>query len=256
MRFFTVSLYCLGALILFTFANCFNFLTHENENPWSIKDGSAGSVTHELNDMGDVGMDFFGGSLENYNSRDLFQDTVVIDIEIVPWRFDSISQGWVFAASGTIGSGTVSRHDTIWFYNANNEPIQVPSLALVSHYNHVRSVQGTYQNNFHYRLDINVNILKEVQDTFFVFNGKITGECNGSQFAETIIIDVKRKLRRGLLGAWLSFPLSGTIDMDRPLKTVHITFGGQQTAKVIVTRKSDGKTWIFLVNIKNGQELS
>jgi hypothetical protein len=42
--------------------------------------------------------------------------------------------------------------------------------------------------------------------------------------------------------------------MDLPFRTIFIEFGGDNTAKATVTRKSDGKTWIFIVNVDTGKE--
>jgi hypothetical protein len=98
-----------------------------------------------------------------------------------------------------------------------------------------------------------VNLEKTANDTVFVFNGVITGDYNGVTFATTEISNVKRKLMHGLV-TWLSYPYDGTIFMDLPFRTIFIEFGGDNTAKATVTRKNDGKTWIFIVNVDTGKE--
>jgi hypothetical protein len=225
-----------------------------NNGSITVKDGSAGSFSLELNDMGDAGMQFFNTDQNVSNTRSTTQDTIINNITVILWHYDSICDGWVYEASGSIGQGSVSRHDTIWLFDKNDNPIKYPSLTTVSYYKHVRSVNGTYQNQFDYRLDITVSILKESPDIFFIYNGTVTGEYNDNKIRETVITDVKRKFNHGIVFPWLSYPCDGTIFMDRPFKTISIEFGGAQTAKATVTRKSDKKTWIIIINIKTGQE--
>ncbi len=239
---------CLAALPLIALTGCnFSPLQTENDDPQiTVEDGNAGSASLELQDMGDAAMELWNGT------RESMQDTINIDITIIPWKYNATVEGWVREAKGTLDGGEVTRYDTLWFYDASGAAQMIPSMATTASYRHVRSVNGTYNNTFTYRYEMNVVLEKGATDTVFVFNGTINGEFNGESVDNTVISNVKRKLIH-LPFRWLAFPHEGTIAIDRPFKTVYIEFGGAQTAKVTVTRKSDGKTWVYTINIVTGR---
>lgn len=260
MKSLNTFFFCLFSFALLLLNSCSNVVSPQTNNESiEVSDGSAGSFSLELNDMGDAGIQFFNANQNVSTTRSttqetILQDTIINNITIILWHYDSIYKGWVYGASGTIGQGSVGRHDTIWLYDKNDNPVKYPSMTAVSYYKHVRSVNGTYQNVFDYRLDVMVSIIQESQDTFFIHNGTITGEYNNNKISETVITNVKRRFNKGIILPWLSYPSDGTIYMDRPFKTTLIEFGGAQSAKATVTRKSDNKTWIIIINIKTGQE--
>lgn len=234
------------SVMLITFTGCFLFRPTDE---FRAQDGNAGTASMELSDMGDAAMEFFGGKTRTT----IEDDTVYIDITIIPWRYEAGCEGWVREAHGTTEEGNVHRYDTVWFYDANSNLLPAPTIETLSHYKHVRSVNGSYYGTFDYRYVMDVNIEKGA-DTVFVFNGNIIGNYNGETFNTTQITNVKRKVVHTGIFTYLSFPYEGTISIDRPDRTVFIEFGGQNTATVIVTRKSDGKTWVFKVNVITGTE--
>lgn len=234
----------LGIALLCTFAGCDLFNPADPDDQFTAQDGNAETASLELSDMGDAVMEFWKGN----TTRSSTQDTVDIDITIVPWSYDATVKGWIRKAELNAEGGSITRNDTVWFYDANNAEVVVPTLAAVSYYRHVRTVVGTAQNTFTYRYEMNVTIEKGATDTVFVFNGSLLGEFNGETIDNTVITNVKRHLIH-LPFRWLSVPFEGTISIDRPFRTAYIVFGGEQTALVTVTRKSDGKTWVFTINI-------
>ncbi len=233
------------AFALITLSGC--NLIGPREPEFKAQDGSAGTVTAELSDMGNATMELFG------TTKGTTEDTVNIDVTVIPWKFDAACQGWIRSATGTFQGGSVSRYDTIWFYDAANAPVVIPTLASVDHYRHVRSVNGTYQNSFDYRYEMNVSIEKGATDTIFVFNGLTNGAFNGETFRSTTITNVKRRLQRFPF-THLSYPFEGTLFADRPLRTILVEFGGDNLAKATVTRKSDSKVWVIRINITTGRE--
>lgn len=241
---------CLAASLLIALTGCkFSPLQTENDdNQITVEDGNAGTASFELQDMGDAAMELWGTAREN------LQDTINIDITIIPWHYDTTVKGWIRAAEGILEGGEVTRYDTLWFYDASGNTKMIPSMATTASYRHVRSVHGTYYNTFNYRYEMNVTIEKGAADTVFVFNGTINGEFNGESIDNTVISNVKRRLIH-LPFRWLSFPYEGTISIDRPLFSIYVEFGGAQTAKVTVTRKSDGKTWVYTINITTGRPI-
>ncbi len=246
----------LFAALLITFPGC-NFLNpSQGDDNFMAQDGNAGTLSYEFNDMGNALTEMPGLGLNAPQTRSSTDDTIIIDIVIKPWHFDATCKGWIREAQVTYEAGSASKYDTVWFYDAGGTELQFPTISTIANYKHVRATSGTlYQNTFNYRYDINVNLEKTASDTVFVFNGTITGDYNGTTFATTEILNVKRKIILGLV-TWLSYPYDGTISMDLPLRTIFIEFGGDNTASVTVTRKSDGKTWIFIVNINTGKESS
>lgn len=241
----TSTLCCFVSFMLITFSGCFLFGPNDN---FLAQDGNAGTVSLELSDMGDATMEIFGGT-----ARGSTDDTVVVDITVKPWEYSDACQGWVREAIGTIEGDSITRYDTIWFYDANNNLLALPTMETLSHYTHVRSVNGKYYTTFDYRFVMNVSIEKGA-DTVFTFNGNITGKFDGEVLHTVDITNVKRRVVHTGIFTYLSYPYEGTISIDRPYRTIFIEFGGDYTAQVIVIRKSDGKTWIFRVNVITGVE--
>jgi len=238
------SLFSALALAAVVFSGCNLFGPTDD---FRANDGNAGTVAYELNDVGNAGLEIFTGETR------ALDDTININITVIPWQYNDACGAWVRTATGTIETGTVGRYDTVWLYDANNQAVKIPSLATVSHFKHVRSVVGNYNHTFDYRYVMNVDIVKGT-DTVFVFNGTLDGTFDGQKVETTVITNVKRRLVQTLLGKALSFPYEGTISIDRPYRTIYIEFLGTNLARATVTRKSDGKTWIITINITTGAE--
>jgi hypothetical protein len=240
------SLLCACAAALIVFSGCNLFGPSED---FRANDGNAGTISYELNDVGNAGLEIFSGQTRSTS----LDDTININITVIPWHYNDTCDAWVRTATGTIETGTVGRYDTVWLYDANNQPVIIPSLATVTHFRQVRSVNGTYNHTFAYRYEMNVDIVKGT-DTVFVFNGTLDGTFDGEKVETTVISNVKRRLIKTVLGPILSFPYEGTISIDRPYRTIYIEFLGTNLARATITRKSDGKTWIITINITTGTE--
>ncbi len=212
-------------------------------------DGSAGALTAEIEDMGDVAM----GPLVGSGVSKARAETVYVEVVVTPWTFDAASDGWVRETVAEADDGSRTRMDTVWFYDAAGGPVQTPSLTKVASYRHVRSVNASLYHSWESRFEMDVTIDKEPADTFFVYNGSFTGSYDGEQYRSTDIEGVKRQLVR-VASPHLAFPIEGTISADRPLRTIVVEFGGEATATATVTRKRDGHTTVFWIDIETGEE--
>jgi hypothetical protein len=100
---------------------------------------------------------------------------------------------------------------------------------------------------------MDVTIDNGTADTFFVYNGSFIGSYDGEQYRGTDIEGVKRRLVRAPV-THLGFPVEGAVSADRPLRTIVVQFGGDASATATVTRKRDGHTTVFRIDIETGEE--
>ncbi len=192
----SIILFPIAALV-FIFSNCNSVGPKDttDDNDFIVQDGTAGSLTMELNDMGNVVTELPEIGSYAPELRSSTDDTIYIDINIVPWQYDSACKGWIREAQARLENGTISRYDTIWFFDESGAELIIPKITALSYYKHVRTVDGNLSNiPFNNYFEMNVNLEKGQKDTVFVFNGNITGNFNGWTFATTKITNVKRKL--------------------------------------------------------------
>ncbi|MBD3393238.1 MAG: hypothetical protein GF418_14035 [Chitinivibrionales bacterium] len=223
---------------------------------FDAKDGNAGLVATEVVSMGEaVGELWDEGGMAK--SRSSAAETVYVDIEIQPWAYDNAAKCWTRSSRAQFDNGDRVREDTVWLFGPAGDTVKTPSFSTVSSYRHVRSVHAEADNAFDNRLDMNVDIRVQGDDTLFVKNGTITGHYNGTQYSTTTITDLTRQWHRGRV-PHLAFPSSGTVAIDRPLRTIDVEFEGDGegsgTATATATRKRDGKTTVYVINVERGTE--
>jgi hypothetical protein len=103
------------AALLVTLAGC-NFLSPtEKDNDFIAKDGNAGTVSYEFNDMSNALAEMPGLGFSAPQARSSTDATTVIDIVIKPWYFDAACKGWIREAQATYVGGSASRYDTELF---------------------------------------------------------------------------------------------------------------------------------------------
>lgn len=233
---------CMAAL-----GGCGIFSPKESFN--DALDGSAGFVATETNSMGsDV-----AGLMSPSGTAKMATETLYVEKIVVPWSYNQTLGCWTRTAEVTYGIGTRIRVDTVWLKDANGLAVDTPSFAAVATYRHVRNVTAKAANTFDFSWDMNVTINKNPGDTEFVFTGLGTGSFNGDVFRSTTITKVTRPWLAGSI-PHLQFPTSGTINIDRVLRTIDIVFNGKGSATATVTRKSDGKTVVFKIQVQTGTE--
>lgn len=246
-----LALILTAAVSLVTLTGCdlsLNPNKHTNEQPPQSANATANTVANGLAQLGDASVEQFNLS----EAQRAAGDTIVININgvIVRWHYDSALQAWIREAKWKVNADSIACYDSVRFLDQNNQGMKIPTLAATAKLQHFRTVVGSYQTvPYNYRYAMNVDIDKSTKDTFFVFNGSLTGTYNNENINTTVITDVKRKLDRFPV-THLDYPVSGTIDIDVPQYTIHITFGGSNTVQAVITRKSDGKTWIINVQIQ------
>jgi hypothetical protein len=218
---------------------------------FSGMDGSAGTMTAEVNSMGYTVEDkMSGGSLSK-----CLADTMKIEKIIVPWAYNATGGFWTRSSSSNFSNGTHVRIDTIWFKDVNNQVVDSPSIANVASFRHVRIVTDSLRHTWNFRYDISVAVNKTSNDTEFVHNGTATGSVNDTTFRTTTITNVTRQ--------WLSaahphqqFPSAGTIIIDGISRTITIQFTGNGSAVATVVRTRDNKTKVFNIDVTTGVESS
>lgn len=236
-----------GALSLSLVYGCADSPT--DTDSFNAMDGSAGALTAEIADMGDAALEPLVGA----GASKALAETVYVDVVVKPWAFDAACEGWVRETAAQAGEASRTRRDTVWFYDAAGATVQAPSLTTVASYRHVRSVNASLYHTWDSRFEMDVTIEKGTTDTLFVYNGTFSGSYDSEQYRGTDIEGVKRRLVR-YPTTHLGFPTEGTITADRPLRTLTVEFGGEATAIATVTRKRDGQTTVFWIDIETGEE--
>ncbi|MFH1761047.1 MAG: hypothetical protein ABIA63_08090 [bacterium] len=212
-------------------------------------DGNSGFIASEVNDMGNAALDQLSAGLGKVLSAD--QDTYYVDVEINPWH--KIEPGiWAREANANFPQGQRNRKDTVYFYNSAGELAEKPTLATVDSVVHNRSViRARNGNEVEISLHMEIVINKNTGDTTSVKNGSIKGFYNNIQFRSSIIKDVTRKREQG---KWNKFPESGSISIDRPLRSIEIEFKGNGQATATVTRKRDSRAVVVNIDVNTGEE--
>jgi hypothetical protein len=236
------TLVATGALIFMT--SCAKNATAPDS--FDYNDGNSGFVASELNDMASV--EAPRGAL----SKSYVSDTVRSEVIIDGWRYDSTLQGFVRKVVKTFDdtNDTRTRTDTVYFYS-NGAKSDMHSLASIDSIRHIRRVvRDRAGRTVNIRFDMGILISKNNGDTTSIKTGTITGTYNGYEFRTTTVTNVERHLVDGHWG----FPVSGTIDIDRILRTIQITFTGNGQATAIITRKRDNREWKIDIDVVTGQE--
>lgn len=250
-----VTAVLLGTALVALFFGCdVNPSKVENEN-FQVSDGNAGSIALEINAMGNVTLGALGLPIADNPQRSPYEDTLDLTLDIEPWHYDSVLKSWLRSEIAAGMNMEFKRYDTVTFYDEANEPVKIPKLSTLGKYRHIRASEGFLKKSFKNRYDMTVTIEKGTTDTCFIWNGSVSGTYGTYQHSTTVT-DVKRKLMHvaNTPLCYLSYPQSGTIFIDLPYKTISIEFNGGLTAKATITRKSDGKTWVVVINILTGKE--
>jgi hypothetical protein len=251
------SAVALAVLVGLTLAGC----GLRNDDEFDAKDGNAGFMASEVSAMSEF-------ALNNIQAPGTAKaaapaaDTITVEISIVQWHYDANAQAWVRSVSATFPNGTRTRLDTIYFKDSTNTALtSSPALVNTRSLRHVRSVvlQNTNNsNNVTINFEMNVVLTRSANgDTLIATkNGSSVGTFNDETFRTVTITNVVRK-RYADSGAgykYWHFPASGTIFVDRPLRTVEVEYTGSGTATATVTRKKDEKTTIVQINVLTGTE--
>jgi hypothetical protein len=221
----------------------------KNDDDFNYSDGTAGFVASEIASMNSSTMSAMDAALFRTSAID---DT--IEIIVTPWHLDVASQTFIREATQTYSTGQRHRVDTLYVYDNDSTLITSGlSIATVKYLHHARHVTMTNgENSAIVDLSMDVVIHKETADTFAVRNGRIDGSYNGDEFTSTrTVTNVSWRYENGYWNLW---PYAGTIDIDRPLRTINISFDGDYTCTITVTRKRDGESKTIIVNLITGEE--
>lgn len=221
---------------------------------FDAKDGNAGFMASEVNDMDLAVLDSLGtGGLAKSAA-----DPVRVEHIVYRWTLQADSATWVRRATVNYPSGTRERMDTVRFFGVDGQTVSHPKLSLVDSIYHVRRVTRTVNGNTaesNLRMGIKLNRL--AGDTSMVKNGIIVGSYNGYTFRTVTVTNVTRTRSNGV---WNVFPVSGEILIDRDAiiakraRTIQITYNGDNTATAVITRKSDNKQVTAVITLSDGSE--
>jgi hypothetical protein len=219
-------------------------------------DGTAGFFASELGSMNDAVLGSAGA---------LGKTVAGAPVEAIITRsWDTTLHAFIRTADVTFENGTRHRVDTVTFYGQDSAQItdsslvstQANRLANVRYIHHARHVSKTFQDkSVDIDFDMHVELVKGA-DTTAIRNGLITGTFEGDRFDGLVqrtrkVTDVTWKW---INGQWDKFPISGTIEIDRPLRTIVIEFTGNGTATATVTRKSDNEVKTITITVADGVE--
>jgi hypothetical protein len=231
---------------IMAFTGCNLGTSPENNTPTpATANAAANTITQGVTQLSDASLEVLTLPAERFAA-----DTVVITINgvLIKWRYSEAISSWIRESKWTVNKDSMVCYDTVCYMNSSNQGMKIPTLATTAKIKHSRAINGSYLSvPYSYLYDMTVTIDKSTPDTFFVFNGSLTGTYNNTQISKTTITDVKRKFIR-FFTPHLGYPVSGTIDIILPEYTIKVTFGGLVTAQAVITRKSDGKTWIITIN--------
>ncbi|MFH0921574.1 MAG: hypothetical protein V1913_14575 [Fibrobacterota bacterium] len=235
----------LGALILMT--GC---AKTTKPDTFDYKDGNAGFAASEVNNMDNTSLTFGAGAPKEFVAE---AETLYIERSVTAWHYDAAAQGFVREANVTFPQGERNRKDTVLFYDASGNLLSSPTLATVDSVVHKRvTIRTRAGNEVIMRLHMATKILKTASDTTAVKNGNIRGTFNGYEL-DSNTATVTNVTRSRVDGHW-GFPVSGSIYIDRILRTIETVFTGGNSATTTITRKRDNKTWIILVNLDTAEE--
>ena len=237
-----------------------------NEPRDLLSDGTAGYVSQELADMGN-GAEFgnFTATTAKVAAGSAALDSGKIQydftatVEVTRRVYDSLTGWWVRSVKVSASDGRhIIKDDSIRFYDTNNNSVKHPDWETTAGFTHVRHAERHgYVNTW--QVDLEMTVVLNKTDSTGTWNGSIIGTLNGEAItrnSNTSIIDVVRKrehIADGWKGYW-EFPSAGTINIDRPLKTISITFTGNGSATATITRKSDNKTKTITITVSSGTE--
>ena len=82
-----------------------------------------------------------------------------------------------------------------------------------------------------------------------------TGSCKfeALALATTTVTDVVVPKSKTVAQEW-DYPSSGTVNVERPFRTIVVTFSGGNVADALVTNKLNQKTHSFKINLDTGEE--
>jgi len=172
----------------------------------------------------------------------------------------NISTGnWVGNTTAIFTNGTVSRIDTIRLMLPDGTPIPIPSISLVDSIWHKRSSTLSGNNNQATKIviDVESNALftKTASDTTATINGVGTTKFAALNLSTTTVIDLVYSRSDSVNGEW-GLPESGMVNIERPFRTIDITFTGETTCTATVTKKTGDKaSKTFTINLETGEEI-
>ncbi|OGJ94990.1 MAG: hypothetical protein A2350_09620 [Candidatus Raymondbacteria bacterium RifOxyB12_full_50_8] len=251
----TCSLACLALLV-----GCNKNPTNDN---WAdALDGSASLMATELGSMNAAAFETVDAA--GFAKSFVTAETVSIDI-IINRHWDAQNGALVRTATASNSyGGSRTRCDTISFYANGNRIMDSASVsfATIDSIYHVRHVIRVRANGVEDEINaaMGVSIIRKGGDTLAIRNGLVQGSWDGTAIGGAIrnrTREVNNLTWRREGGRWGVFPELGTIDIDRPLRTIHIEFsasGDTHTATATVTRKRDDETKTIIVNLTTGQE--
>ncbi|MBD3316792.1 MAG: hypothetical protein GF344_13475 [Chitinivibrionales bacterium] len=233
----------LGAV---SFQGCVNSPQEEQEN---TKDGSAGTVAHEVYTMGSALVEIQDQDEGLAKVLTAVSETTTVDIVVDQWHYDSTAEAWLRTVVADVDRGTRTRYDTVKLYDASGQSLRSAALADVARYIHIRTVEGRYAHNFDYRFEMTGVLENTDEQTLVTLNGVFDGSFEGTSFTGSSVNDVVVSLI-----PLNPFPLSGTVSFDRPLREIEIVFTGDNTATASTTRRPSGITRTFELSLTTGQE--
>lgn len=173
------------------------------------------------------------------------------ELVIDPFKYDSTCKCFVRKAKFTNDKGYERlRFDSLTFVDTNGDTLSVFDRKAVGKFYHKRHViRSKGGNDFDVTFDIQVDVKTEGSDKVGVWNGTAVGSYNGEALAQGSIVDVKRVVTNGHYG----FPVSGSVEIDRPFFHFTIEFLGDGRAKATIKNKKNGRIHIIWIDV-DGKE--
>jgi hypothetical protein len=235
----------LAGAAAFALTGCLTSPDKTAKSDFASDDQSAFLVS-EVDQMGQAA-DESNGPAAKIGIGGLDSGKITGELVIDPFKYDSTCRCFVRRAKFTNSKGYERlRLDSITFVDTNGDTMSVFNRKALGKFYHKRHVTRTKGGNeFDVTFDIQVEVKTEGDNKVGVWNGTVDGTYNGEALAAGSINDVKRVVTNGHYG----FPVSGSIEIDRPVFHFLVEFLGDGKAKATIKNKKNGRIHIIWIDV-------
>lgn len=242
---FTMGL-ALGCFSLLNLSAC-NKVTEVEEE--ETLDGQGAFITAEIDQMGQSLHQIPAPTLGKVAGN--MADTLTGELVIESYAYQEACECFVRKAEFTGSRGYErQRLDSVTLVDSAGEILsswQPLRIAKIVHKRHVTHTKGAHAIDVHFNTEA---VFKRDNGMVVgVWNGTMTGSFDGDAFKSATVSQVTREFKNGRFG----FPISGSVAVERPLRTYALQFMGEGDAQVTITHRRTGRVTVITVD-RNFQE--
>jgi hypothetical protein len=218
----------------------------EGKNKDFASDGQASFLVSEVDQMGQTLDEGAPAAKFGIDSSDITGE-LVID----PYKYDSTCKCFVRRAKFTGSEGFERiRLDSVVLVDTNGDTLsefKPRAIGKAYHTRHVTKSKGDKEIDV--VINFTVDIKHEGDTKVGVWNGTMSGSYNGQEFKTGTATNVTREVHDGHFG----FPVSGSIEIDRPVFHFTVEFLGDGRAKATIKNKVNGRIHVIFIDKNYGE---